>query len=164
MLGSTSAQFAQSGIMSAQACSGLLKVAHDQNHGAQAAHDRNHACLRLLMLDPLLVPRADSGLILVPQPPCSFHPNISNSRRMYTMILFREVWPKHVANSLLPSLTLHTVVCFSSYRKVPAYYRRSRIRCQSRHISAQLLHISVAVSVQRLVEYFSRQCTSIPLT
>jgi hypothetical protein len=48
------------------------QVTHDQNHGAQAAHDRDHACLRLLMLDPLLGPRSDSGPDSGPPPPLLF--------------------------------------------------------------------------------------------
>jgi hypothetical protein len=61
------------------------------------------------MLDPLLVPCADSGPDSGPPTPCSSHPNISNFKRMYTMILFREVWLQFFSIPPLPSLTLCTV-------------------------------------------------------
>jgi hypothetical protein len=96
------------------ACSDSLGLAHDQNQGASGYSRPKSWCLRLLTLDPLSVPCPDSSPDSGPPTPCSIYPNISNFKLMYTMILFREVWLQHSPISLLPSLTVCTVMCFGS--------------------------------------------------
>jgi hypothetical protein len=66
------------------------------------------------MLDSLLVPSPDSGPDSGPPTPCSSYPNISKFKRMYMMLLFREVWLQDPPISLLRSLTVRTVMCFGS--------------------------------------------------
>ena len=100
------------------ACSCLLGLAHDQNHGASGYSRPKSGCLRLLTLDPLLAPCPDSGPDSGPPTPCSFDINISNFNRMYTMMLFREVCLQDPPISLLRSLAAHTVTCSGSYHRI----------------------------------------------
>ena len=108
-------------------------------------------------------------LILVPHHPCSLHPNISNSRRMYTMILVREVWHKHAAKSFLPSLTLQ--LCALEVAT------RSQVIVEERHLCNHVSEASLRISQLNFFTYsiaqplysdswnlFRYQPTSIPPT
>ena len=107
----------------------------------QAAHARSPlgASISSWGLDLILV------LILVPHHPCSLYPNISNSRRMYTMILLREVWPKHAAKSFLPSLTLQ--IC------ALAVATRSQVAVEERHLCDHVSEASLRISQLNFLTY-----------